>query len=449
MLELTPRVYSQNLKWALIPSNKIDTVSLRITDNTIGDPTTFHVENFSVCTPQNGVATTLPISNTNAPTHTRIMYNSRWVPFETVQYAKARIECVMASGERTFTVQDAIQGIPTASLELTGNSSIVARGGSTYETYPSLANLQAYTSYSIAEWIEQHKTETQNNLTWDYSDNKFSMNPWIRKYIPMDLSGSTAPTVNDILTTWNDPSLASRTWATAQDWYDQTSWGATGEKIRMWPTNPEGSDLGALLACAIQMYNLSMSTTVSVQKITDYQFKVQWTAPVRFAYLAASRTRGGLGTLYELDNSAFVDNITNVAVKLTGVPFSVNTIDKSYGLDGAVITTNAPNTHPIKLEASEAFTLGTSFYGAVTPWHLLLAELILSTYKNGKYVVECSVPTMWALDHNIHVNSEMRIRLQNSQLISRNGIPCTFKVKTIEKRFSATSTTYALRLMEV
>ena len=246
------------------------------------------------------------------------------------------------------------------SLELTGNSSVVARGGSTYETYPSLANLQAYTSYSIAEWIEQHKTETQNNLTWDYSDNKFSMNPWIRKYIPMDLSGNTTPTENDILTTWNDPSLSSRTWATAQDWDDQTSWGATGEKIQMWPTNPQGSDLGALLACAIQMYNLSMSTTVNIQKITDYQFKVQWTAPVRFAYLAASRTRGGLGTLYELDNSAFVDNITNVAVKLTGIPFSINTIDKSYGLDGTVVTTNAPNTHPIKLEASEAFTLGNN-----------------------------------------------------------------------------------------
>lgn len=356
MIVLTPRVYKQNIKWAAAHAQKINTVQGQLLDNTL-IPSVDNLYTQNVTTVAIGDRLlTLPIDNSIAPTHYRWMHNGRWVPFEDVDHAKARIECIMISGTATIHTDKAILNVPRVQLTLAGTSDVISRGGSAFDTYPSKDQLSDQ-SFSLAQWIHEHKTSTNESLTWSYENDSFSMNPWVRKLIPYDLVGMTAPGAGDILTTWNDPSQTARTWATASRWTDHTNYEISGAEIYMWPTNPQGSDIPSLVQCAIKMQDHRMGFGVSVTKVDDYNFKVNYHVPVRLAYAAASRTRGMLGAYYELDNWAFVDNITSINLSFSGAEYSDETIKYAYSMNAqGVLTEELKNEHILNIAESELLT---------------------------------------------------------------------------------------------
>ena len=361
MTIITPRSYTKDFKWSLLPSNKIDTVTLTpLVNSTPDENKTFHTESFADCVVA-GSSKVLPISNDVAPTHWRYMSNTYWAAFVTMDYAKARMECVWAKGKRTITVEQAVTGTPSVELQLVGTSSVINRGGSTFDNYPSIDSLSTKT-YSLATWIENNKTETHDSLSGIYENGTVSMNPWIRKVVPANLiingaSIKNPTTANDIITTWYD-SDASKASAQRDKWIDESSFGQDVATFDMFPLDIYLGERGEHLAACLRMRDLKLSMRCEIRKISDYVFEVEWEAPVRLAYAAASRSKGLFGGKYEVDNYAFVDNITSVNINLQGKPFDDSTVEVKYGLDSSgQLTSATSDLHPIKIQESEAFTL--------------------------------------------------------------------------------------------
>ena len=73
-----------------------------------------------------------------------------------------------------------------------------------------------------------------------------------------------------------------------------------------------------------------------------------------------------------------------------------------------------------------------------------MSEHILTTYKNGKYIIDnINVPAQWAIDNDIHINSGIYVETLNNKKIQK-----LFLVKNIEKSFSAGEFIYKLKLLE-
>lgn len=387
MITLTPRIYDKDIKWSLLPSNKVDTVVMNPLVNSIpAEDKTLYSADFTECT-VSGQSRTLPIPDTVNATHWRYMSNTRWTGigsgFSDTNLAKARMECVWATGKSVVTVDQAITGTPTVELQLVGTSSVVERGGSTFENYPSIEELSTK-SFSSASWIESNKTTTNNTLSGIYENLVVSMNPWIRRVVPAVIEGDSLtsmriPTTdNDVITNWFD-STANRNSATADKWSETNSFGNDVAMFDMFPANATGSDLLEVYATCIRMRNLTLNMSCSIKKLSDYTFEVSWEAPVRLSYIAAARSLGPLGGKYDIDNFAFVDKITNVVVNLKGRPYDSSTVDIKYGMDAeSNLTTFAPELHPLRIEKSEALTLGSfdqSVFGTelyLTPWRYTL-----------------------------------------------------------------------------
>ena len=443
MLILTPRVYRNNMSWAIAPQNKIDTISMSPILNTItGDAAEFHTEKFTTCNVR-GANNNLPISNTIAPTHRRTMSNSRYVPFETYEFAKARVDVVMATGSRRFTLSTPVNGIPNVSLRLLGTSSVQTRGGSSYNNIPSLSDLKN-NNFSLAQWVENNKTSTEQSLTWDYSNNSFSTNPWVRniKTYPEET------VANDILTAWNEVRSELRTFAVYQDWQSESNYALSSSNPSTalpYPSNLSGENALTML---LKIYDDRLTMTVSLNRIDSYTYEVTWTAPVRFTYTAASRMRNVVGTSFDVDNWSFVDNITEVDVVLTGKPYNTDKIAISYSLDDAGnLTENTRNEWPYKIDDSEVITMNSTLNGQ--DWKTSISKILLDKYKKGKYIVQCDVPAKWVLQNNVHINTQMQIAQQNNTIISRKNVACVFAVKTITKKFKSNEFYYTLGLMEV
>lgn len=358
MLQLTPRLYKRNMEWSLLPYNKIDNVNVTPISNAIGiDKTDFHIENFTRAIVGNGEYD-LPLSDNVTPTYWRYMYNKfRSTLYGNNEYAKARMECIMGAGYREVKTDTAISGIPEVEITLSGTSSVIERGGSTYDVYPSLESLKSL-SFSLSTWIKNNKTMTNNTLTGDYSGGSFSMNPWVRKVVPSDPSSPqmNLPTYNDILTTWNSvPDNAGRIGTSREAWSEYNSFGNEGNDVfSMYPVNaPTSMDDDSILRARnsmLVMSNLTLPIECNVSKKDDYTFVVRWVAPIKIAYIAASRNHNIAKVFYDADNYAYVDDIENVAITLRGRAYDTDTTNVH-------LSRSTNEKHPLKIDFSEALTL--------------------------------------------------------------------------------------------
>lgn len=450
ILSITPRQYKSSLKWSLIPSNKIDTVSMQPIENTLAaEQDIVHTERFTQVTVEGISGTSLPIADGTVPTHWRHVHNEYYAQLGDREFAKARVECIMATGESTFTIDKVIPGLPEVSIRLNGKSYVISRGDSTYDTYPSYSNLKNK-SFDVSSWIKSRATHEYDYLQWDYNDSVFSMNPFVKNWTSEDIKwGEAIPTTAaDILTTWWQYS-STKLNAAYNGWSEYTSFGSNNQKKAMYPVGAEGGDLGALLNTRINIYDQQLDMYVNIQKLSDYVYKVSWKAPVRFTYVAATRQRGAIAGFNDLDNFAFVDEVSQVEINVNGRVLSENSVDINYSLTNAGALTEDPsNKHPFKIDKVECLTLGTTYNGQI--WTSYIADALLSKYRDGKYTVTCEINATWALQHNIGINSQVYIYLQDGQPISRGPTnSCVFEVKNIEKRFSSNEFVFALQLMEI
>lgn len=444
MLKLTPKIYSKNTKHSLLAQNKIDTVVLHPISNLAADKRVFHTEVVSAVDIDE-TEYTLPLSDNFKPTYYRYMSNTWWpgLLFGTCEFAKARIDCVIAEGKTRCNVAEVIQGVPTANIQLVGKSYKIDRGGSTYDTYPSVSNL-TNKDFSITSWIKSNKTATSNNLTHAYYESYFNMNPWVRNIIPKDSGKSSTP--NDLITEWVGPLDAwwTRTSAKFDKWSGYYDVPGKFNTFEMYSPNSLGG-----LDTYIKMANVSVPMLWSVEKLDDYTYDVSWKLPVRIAYLAASRDKIGL-SYREADNYAYVDDVHEIHIEFSGIPYDTSTQDVAYGLDEAYeLTKDVTNNSSVDIDAGELFTSFSYMSEESNLWKEDIAERLLKKYRNGKYTFTCDVSAQWAIQNNIAIGTEVNIQLPNGKAIERYGKILTFAVKNITKKYNKNSFVFELVLLEV
>ena len=193
---------------------------------------------------------------------------------------------------------------------------------------------------------------------------------------------------------------------------------------------------------------------MQASRINDYGCRVDFSLPARYEYIAASRYFKATSpvaeekTFHDLDSYAFLSVINKIKIELAVTHLNEETEDVSYVLDaGGNLTTPGEKEHPLTFDKNEFITLNTTW--AAVPWTEAMSKYLLEKFQNGKHLVECEVPARWALEHNVHINTEVVIRLQDDSKISRDGKDVVFQVKTIEKNYKQGRFYYSLGLMEV
>ena len=449
---LTPRIYNKDFQWNIASKNIVDSVTFTPVIGDINDDTeNIHTESFTTVQIQGTNSNVnLPIASNTTPTYWRYMTNTHLATFVQVDYAKARIECVMATGSKRITLNTALPEMPNASIRLSGNSYVITRGDSTFDDYPSLDNIRDK-SFNLTSWIKSNYDMQNASLLWDYSKNTFSMNPWVRNFVPL----TEVTTPDDIITTWGYyspyyPGLLSHSFPDKYSWTDQPSFGDIDNlsTVAVNPIQPMYDELpgisfeGFPADNAIIMYDLRVPITCNVRKIDDYTFDIDWVAPVRLSYMAASRTRSSAGANSDLDNYAFVDEMTQVDVVLSGRQFNTDTYDVTYAK-------NAISENILKVSETPFLTSRTYFGTDTNKWDKTLANRLLNKYAKGKYIIKCKVPTTWLLQQNISIGSTIDIILQDGNYIARGNNICMFKVHNIEFNYQPEEFKSTLTLMEV
>lgn len=455
---LTPRIYSQNFKWAIKPKNKIDTLVATPVDNTpLADVQSYTQEVTSVTV---GDETNVSLPVATSRNYTFINFDNNYESGAQSTMCINQVSGVVATGSVLFELSEPLPTMPTAKLCLEGTTYHVNRGSQTHDTLYNIS------FNNLATWIKENangsdtwtnkSTDTENRGSYDdptlidYTASSVPKYGWVRKIIPaVSLATVTdRPEEQDVLTTWVDQSKSDH-WALTNNW---TASGKSGT-ILMWPTTIYAT--GNIKSTQIALRKQVIPITAKVLKIDDYTYRVDYSVPVRYEYMASSQYYtwsldfSDFRKYHDLDNYCFLDLISKITVELSTQQLNTETYNVSYSLDdsGNLSTTEIKNEHPINFTYNELITSGATWGEQL--WLEHMSEYLLKTYGDGAYIVECEVPASWALENDVHVNTEMQIKLQNGQLIKRKDTVCTFQVKTIEKTYRDSKFYYALRLMEV
>lgn len=552
---LRPNIY-KDLKYVVQDGNIVSTVNTRRMSNRVQGAQIFHTEEITSAE-VNGVKYALPISTDIKSQYIRWGVNNG--PFVgangdvigTAYFAKARVECLMATGSTMCQVDKPIIGEPTVDIALEGESYVISNGKRLYEYYPSADTLQDET-WNMSSYIKYSvDTTKQDTLVKDYSGDSIPVNMWIKRVIPYP----SVTTQDDVYATWAG---ATSIGAERDYWTEGSNFTATSYySIDMLPpgvTPTEGQD--KRFKC-LQTQNVTLPIKKKVTKISPYTYQVDWSVPIRFNFIASSRVQasGFLESGFnELDSYAFSDVVKKVVINLTGQPLNQEYIDNSYSLDeyGELVEQNDHNKLFDITDAKELFTLDTTthwtaktvfdseeqkstigsrinfdgttssvegtnitdyiyvpafyqihirnfvtgyaqgarydknfaFISALNvgsgdefaaswdadcyvrfnyvaaekvvaqwvyklPWSEEIATRLLTKYKEGKYVCECTVQAKWAIENNIHIGTVVNILLPGAQYLSRNGKRCAFYIKNITKDFRAQTFEYVLRMQEV
>lgn len=460
VLQLGPRIYSQNFVWGVLPRNKLDTLSAEVTLNTPLEDSGSVTLDVSTAT-IDGREYTLPIS-LDVPVNRFNSANNLESGQQTTMCIN-QVSCVVATGSVLFELENPLPTMPAAKLHLAGTTYYTTRGGLTHakveEAYLGSVNDVARWIYDNASDHEDWNDKSTDSLNRgiyedttlvDYTASSVPMYGWVRNLKPAGpftpVSQRNQPEEQDVLTTWVDQSKSNH-WAVTSNW----SGYGTANEVQVWPVTIYAT--GDIKSTKLSVRNQTVPITTQVVKVDDYTYRVNYAVPVRYEYFASSQYYTaflGIRTYHDLDNYCFLDRINKIQVELVTNQLNTETIDISYSLDSAdELTDRVINEHPINFTKNELITSEAYWGSSDRLWSEEMAKYLLEKFKDGKYVVECEVPATWALRNDIHINTEISIQLQDGTTIARNGVNCVFEVKTIEKRFRNSSFVFALRLMEV
>lgn len=454
MLVLTPRVYGQNTSIDLRTQNKITSVTMPVMQNTILDPLVVSTQSFVNAEIDNATYV-LPVPDDIKSTYYRCVYNSFARPlFATYNFAKSRVECLMAKGERTFELSQPIEGIPRATLRFYGRSYTIDRGSGAFDDFPTNdALLDEH--FDVSGWIRTNATQLKSNLSENYST-RVNMTPWINQFI----ARPGAPTPADIRTTWSKPSGGGDVYAYFESWKNSGNI-YVGDADFMNAIDGEGA-AGADPA-KYQMPRLYIGTsqiypTVRILKISTLTYKIEWWAPVRVAYIAASRGRSLFGNTIEVDNYAFLDEITQIDIDIVASKRDTSFEDITTHLENVDANFNyfyGPGTDKFNLELaqSESTTKDTTItYPSGSEWVLsqVLPTMLIGANAEGKLYAQIDVPATWVLRNNVDIGTEMQVQQIDGGYVTRDGVTvCTFRVQNMVLRKSMQAITYTLQLLEV
>lgn len=447
ILLLTPRIY-RNMKWSITPKDMFDTVSMSpITNAYENEASSLATEDITTVTINGHTYNLANIGDDLAAFNNLQATYRRNVDNDDLAYS--RIDVLMVSGKHRFVFQNPIspQNLSAAVTLAAGVSCSIARGSKTNDYFP-LSDLHS-NSFSLASWIQEHKEADSNRLEWQYGSNSFVFNPWAYGYGTVYPLGESSGALLQKYTEWyGSPSIGlGYRGPFIQDWHAFQNYSLEGDTF----TYINGSAGQAGIPIGLEIRNSILPITTSVQKIDDYTVDVYYTVPVRLAYLATSAYYNAF-SYHAVDNRCFLDRMTKITIQLNGLTLDTTGNDISYSLNetGTGLTEQTINKRIYKVEKNELFTLNT-YYGNNTAqkWSSKFALEFLQKYQKGKYLLNLDVPAKWAIENQIHCNSQLKIKLQDNTYIERKGSHCVFEVKTIEKSFRNNEFTFSLGLLEV
>ena len=164
ILLLTPRIY-RNMKWSITPKDMFDTVSMSpITNLYETESSVLATEEITSVT-INGhtynlanIGSDLTAFNNLNPTYIRNVYNQS--VFQGLRtWAKGRTDILMYSGSKLFTFERPISSSLSATIAVSGVSSLVTKNSKNFEELPALEDLKNI-NYSAADWIETNKNSS-------------------------------------------------------------------------------------------------------------------------------------------------------------------------------------------------------------------------------------------------------------------------------------------------
>ena len=474
MLELKPRIYGQTFKWNLLPKNKIDTVLMQPIRNTLKESNVVATKTIDKVT-INGQETNLPISVDLTVDSTHKYYSQNdvstiaWHP----TIAKSLVEIYSVQGSTTFTLETPLSKMPTLKVTFNGETSVIDYNKYGHATYlaaianqPSLAKwIDTYKSHAPQIWSGKSRdnynrgkyvaeTDEDGDVLVDYTKSYVPAYAWVNALYPAGPEDNKNLTpAKNILTRWNDGKYITVKygWANLYDWKNINSF----LNVNVYPSTLKHGDRevtgSRVVSQQLPVENHTAYITFGLIKINDYEYKVNWYIPIRYAYAATSQSWGELFFVpkyTDLESYAFLDRITSL--KLDLIAESVDTTEQqiSYSLDANnELTQNPKNKNIFYFDKNNLITLNSVW--VPDPWTEKMSKYLLTKYKDGAYIVECSVPAKWANENNISINTQMHVYLQDGKQIMRGSTPCVFEVKNIERSYNSDNFVYNLKLMEV
>lgn len=465
---LKPNTYLQGMLWQIKPKTKIDTVNMSPMLNAVQTEIVDTRELTSGKTPS-GTAITLPLADSdNAASQVKIMTCTRksatW--FAEMGYARTSLTTIKGSYQVHFNTPPA--RTPTATWSIDGNTQYLTRGAKTVE---EIANAGIYNS-EVCTFIANNKAGEEafvdsksydsinrasfkKGLLMDYSQSSIVMYPWIRKttgewpggIIAEYLASSYRPKEADIFCEWNNGSSAN--WLPPyENWNTYNLSGKIKQGPYAWYAESGSEPTQNHFIPLIPSWTYAFYCRVT--KLNSYDYQVDYELPVRYFQIAAAKAVGSVIHSSEVrrDSYGWKDVASKVTITLQAGTFDESIEQLSYSLDSSGnLTQDVINDYPISIEQNDLVTMD-ALWGS-DKWVERMPKYLLTEYKKGKYVLECTVKADWALINNIGINTEIRVKLQNGQFISKNGLTITFAVKTIEKSFKNSEFVYNLRMLEV
>ncbi len=443
MSDLKPNVYAKGANLKIHTHNAYDTVYMQPIPNAIEESPTSVYSQEIISGNIAGESHMFPLTENVAPTFIRTMTNRFTAVVNEYTYAKARIEVIMATGSIDVTLDQPVSGIPTAELTLKGHSYALDKLVKTFEELPSAGTL-TYDS-NFQNWIIANG-ERKTSLTKIYDTNDVSLNPWVSRVIayPQYIMG------NYIDVSWYNAALFHFT-----PRYDSWNDASTGNATTSGPYQIYTDSNAFVNEKGLTMKDQKVFITTSVSKISDTRFKINWQAPVKYAYMAASRMRHTItGAWTDIDNKIFLDIIESITITLKANKRNTEVTDTYYSLDaGNHLTSVLKNNYIYSLEPSEVLTLETLNTANGNLWINTLAEQILASSEDGKYIFECEVPVAWARKHNVKIRSRFYVVQQNGEYIKRKtykGLEkIMFEVMNITKYYTQNKFIYKLKLIQI
>ena len=81
-------------------------------------------------------------------------------------------------------------------------------------------------------------------------------------------------------------------------------------------------------------------------------------------------------------------------------------------------------------------------------WEEIYPQMLLDRFGEGKYYITLKVRTKFMLENDVKVDTPVQVYDLKNQIISRNGVACTFKVKRIVRSFDSNEYYYTINCLE-
>lgn len=468
---LKPNTYLQGMLWQIKPKTKVDTVNMSPMLNSVQTETVDTHEFTSGETPS-GIAIALPLSDSSeviSDAKQMTCNSTIGSNFMRMGFAYTALTTIKGSYQVHFSTPPA--RTPTATWSIDGNTQYLSRGANTTdELFNAVANSEEYTFIADNQAGEEsfidsksydniNRSSLKDGLLIDYSQSSIVMYPWIRKTtgewpggaIEEYLESSYRPKEEDVFCEWNNGSAVNRL-PPYENWNTHNISGKIRQGPYMWYNNesglPDSEPVQNHFIPIIPSWTYSFYCRVT--KLNSYDYQVDYELPVRYIQLAAAKAVNSLtpNNVIRSDSYGWKDVASKVTITLQAGTFDESIEQLSYSLDSSGnLTQDVINNYPISIEQNDLITMDALWDS--NKWVERMPKYLLTEYKKGKYVLECTVKADWALINNIGINTEIQVKLQNGQFISKNDSIVTFAVKTIEKSFKNSEFVYNLRMLEV